>query len=62
MLAQGDFTRFLQAPNDEKSEILEKITGTDVYRRISIKIRENYKTRKDAANELERQLADIVLL
>lgn len=62
MLAQGDFTRFLQAPNDEKSEILEKITGTDIYRRISMKIRENYKIRKDAANELERQLADIVLM
>ncbi len=62
MLAQGDFTRFLQAPNDEKSEILEKITGTDIYRRISIKIRENYKARKDAANELERQLADTVLM
>ncbi len=62
MLAQGDFTRFLQAPNDEKSEILEKITGTDIYRRISIKIRENYKARKDAANELEYQLSDTILL
>lgn len=62
MLAQGDFTRFLQAPNDEKSEILEKITGTDIYRRISIKIRENYKARKTAADELERQLADIILM
>lgn len=62
MLAQGDFTRFLQAPNDEKSEILEKITGTDIYRRISVKIRENYKARKDAAIEIERQLSDTVLM
>lgn len=62
MLAQGDFTRFLHAPNEEKSEILEKITGTDIYRRISIRIRENYKQRKDAANELQQQLANIELL
>lgn len=62
MLAQGDFTRFLHAPNEEKSEILEKITGTDIYRRISIRIRENYKARKEAANDLQQQLANIVLL
>ncbi len=48
MLAQGDFTRFLHAKSEEKSEILEKITGTDVYKRIGAGIRENYKERKDA--------------
>ncbi|MDE6512908.1 MAG: hypothetical protein K2L05_01835, partial [Muribaculaceae bacterium] len=53
---------FLHAPNEEKSEILEKITGTDIYRRISVRIRENYKARKEAANDLQQQLANIVLL
>ncbi len=31
MLAQGDFTAFLNALDTERAEILEKITGTDVY-------------------------------
>lgn len=38
MLAQGEFTRFLNSNNDEKAEILEKITGIDVYSKIGAKI------------------------
>ena len=30
MLAQGDFTRFLKSNESEKSEILEKLTGTEI--------------------------------
>lgn len=33
MLAQGEFTRFLNSKDDEKAEILEKITGVDVDRK-----------------------------
>lgn len=58
MLAQGDFTRFLHAKNEEKSDILEKITGTGIYKRIGAKIRENYKLRKDAV-DAEQRLLDI---
>ena len=38
ILAQGEFTRFLNSKDDEKAEILEKITGVDSYSRIGAKI------------------------
>ena len=38
MLAQGEFTKFLKANDSEKSDILEKLTGTDIYSEISKKI------------------------
>ena len=38
LLAQGEFTRFLNSKDDEKAEILEKITGVDAYSRIGAKI------------------------
>ena len=38
MLAQGEFTRFLNSPDEEKAAILEKITGADIYAKIGAKI------------------------
>ncbi len=43
LLAQGDFTAFLKAGKDEKSSLLEKLTGTHIYSEISIKIYEKYR-------------------
>ena len=38
MLAQGEFTRFLNSKDDEKADILEKITGVDIYSKVGKKI------------------------
>ena len=38
MLAQGEFTRFLNSKDDEKAAILEKITGMDIYAKVGKKI------------------------
>lgn len=38
MLAQGEFTRFLNSKDDDKAEILEKITGVDTYSKIGAKV------------------------
>lgn len=38
LLAQGDFTKFLNSQDKEKAEILEKITGVDVYSKIGRKV------------------------
>jgi exonuclease SbcC len=46
MLAQGEFTRFLNSPDEEKAAILEKITGADIYARIGARIYAIY-TQKD---------------
>lgn len=40
MLAQGEFTRFLNSSDPDKAGILEKITDIDIYKRISKKIYE----------------------
>ena len=48
MLAQGEFTRFLNSKDNEKAEILEKITGVDVYSKIGAKVYElTDKKKKD---------------
>ena len=46
MLAQGEFTRFLNSKDDEKAEILEKITGVDIYSKIGAKIYAQTELRK----------------
>ena len=40
LLAQGEFTRFLNSGDDEKAGIMEKITGTNIYKKIGAKIYE----------------------
>lgn len=62
LLAQGDFATFLKAKQNEKAELLEKLTGTEIYSKISANI---YKKTKDAENSLElikRRINDIKLL
>ena len=34
LLAQGDFSRFLKSKPNERSELLESLTGTDIYSRL----------------------------
>ncbi len=38
LLAQGEFTKFLNSKDDEKAAILEKITGMDIYAKVGKKI------------------------
>ena len=42
MLAQGEFTEFLKSNEKEKAAILEKISGSDIYRKIGKAIYEQY--------------------
>lgn len=48
MLAQGEFTAFLKSRDDEKSAILEKITGTGIYKEIGREVSDRYRS----ANQL----------
>ena len=38
LLAQGEFTRFLNSKDEEKAAILEKVTGMDIYTKVGQKI------------------------
>ena len=42
MLAQGEFTEFLKSDESAKAEILEKISGTEIYRKIGREIHNQY--------------------
>lgn len=62
LLAQGDFTAFLKADKDEKSSLLEKLTGTDIYSSLSKLIYEKFKLAEQSLKDLQRQVEGIVLL
>lgn len=62
LLAQGEFTRFLQSNEADKSEILEKLTGTDIYSRIGMIIYDITKQKKDAYDLQHQRIAATHLL
>lgn len=62
LLAQGDFATFLKARQAEKAELLEKLTGTEVYSRISVMIFEKCKLAEQDYSVLHARIEDIELL
>ncbi len=62
LLAQGEFDRFLLANPVERTELLEKITGTEIYTRISARIFEETASRKRALDDLELKCGFIAVL
>lgn len=62
LLAQGDFTRFLKSQESEKSEILEKLTGTGIYSKIGSQIFLINKQKKLCAEQQLEKLKNIRLL
>ncbi len=56
LLAQGDFAKFLQANKNERSELLEQITGTDIYKLIGRKTFEIWKEYNNNYKKLEERL------
>ncbi|MFA7083768.1 MAG: SbcC/MukB-like Walker B domain-containing protein [Arcobacteraceae bacterium] len=62
MLAQGSFDAFLKARENERSTLLENITGTQIYKQISLSIYETYSTHKKAIELDENSLGSIELL
>src|SRR5690606_30235663 len=51
LLAQGDFTAFMKASKDEKSSLLEKLTGTHIYSEISRKVFESCRNEEQQLRE-----------
>ncbi len=62
ILSQGNFAAFMKAKDNEKSRILEKITGTEKYSLISMKIFETASSKKGALEKMEAEMKGIVLL
>ena len=62
MLAQGDFARFLKANANERSELLESLTGTQIYSQLSVLCHEETVRREEALRVRDQALGDIRLL
>lgn len=52
MLAQGDFAAFLKAAPRERSELLERITGTEVYSALGKAAHERHNLERSALQDL----------
>lgn len=62
LLAQGEFDAFLLAAEGERAELLEKITGTEIYAAISIQVRAGTDERRATVERLEFRRNEIGLL
>lgn len=62
LLAQGDFAAFLKAPAKERSELLERITGTELYSQISKQAFTRAKEQEQKVLLLESKLGEVKLL
>lgn len=62
MLAQGSFAAFLLASPDERSPLLEQITGTEIYSRISMQVHERRSRERKALEMLQVALSGLVPL
>ena len=62
LLAQGGFDTFLKADAEQKSKILEQITGTEIYSEISRRVHERQRAERDKLNLLQAETSGIVIL
>ena len=62
ILCQGDFTRFLKSNDNERSELLEKITDTGIYSEISRFVYDRQKLEKEKSDLLNAQLNGVDIL
>lgn len=62
LLAQGDFSAFLRASADERSPLLEQITGTAIYSTLSIRCHERHREERQRLEQLKAEISGIPLL
>ncbi len=62
VLPQGDFAAFLNALDSERMDILEKISGTDIYAEYRQQAEDQYSQSETRLNQLQQDIASIPLL
>jgi exonuclease SbcC len=62
LLAQGQFAAFLKAKPNERAELLEKITGTEIYRDLSILAHETHRQKDEQVRQLKVTLGAVTVL
>lgn len=62
LLAQGDFDAFLLAEERERADLLEKVTGTEIYGSISALVRQGTDQLRSEVDALDQKRLDIGML
>lgn len=62
MLSQGEFAAFLNAEPNERAELLEELTGTEIYGHISEQVFLSHKEAKNQLDTLHTLLGSVQLL
>ncbi|MGV3661244.1 MAG: AAA family ATPase [Prosthecobacter sp.] len=62
LLAQGQFAAFLKAKPNERADLLEKITGTEIYSDLSKLAHETHKAKDETAMRLRERLGALIVL
>ncbi len=62
LLAQGDFAAFLHAGAKQRAELLEKVTGTEIYARLSQASFARAKSEREEGEDMQRQRESLGLL
>ncbi len=62
LLSQGQFAAFLNADDKSRAELLEELTGTDIYRHISQSIFKHWREEEHALKTLKQQAEMMALL
>ncbi|WP_422911435.1 SbcC/MukB-like Walker B domain-containing protein [Pseudomonas sp. MAC6] len=62
LLAQGGFAAFLEANANQRAELLEELTGTDIYGQISQRVFEQTRETKATLDQLQAKAEGVELL
>ena len=62
MLSQGQFAAFLKAPANERAELLEELTGTEIYGQVSQQVYQNHKNASDELKLTQAKSQGVTLL
>ena len=62
MLAQGGFAAFLEANANDRAELLEELTGTEIYGEISRRVYDRMRDEHDALKLLQAKASGVLLL
>ncbi|TKG07562.1 hypothetical protein FCV84_18680, partial [Vibrio breoganii] len=62
MLSQGQFAAFLNANANDRAELLEELTGTEIYGLISERVHQHYSDAKVALGQLNARAEGVALL
>lgn len=62
LLSQGQFSAFLNANDNDRSELLEQLTGTEIYSKISKRVYDEHKLIRDkiTLKDTERNAKDLL--